>query len=387
MPYQQIFEYFSPTRLIAGRGAIAKIPDAIREQGLRRGLVVTDPGLVAAGVAGRVLDVLRGADVPFAVYGRVEANPPFANVDEAYGVYVKERCDYLIGLGGGSSMDVAKCAGVAVAHGGGWRDLIGIGRCRNRIPFLLCVPTTYGTGSEVTPFAVVTDVETKFKASIGSPLILPHAGVLDPDLSVGLPLPIAGATGMDALTHAIESYVALTANPISEGLALHAIRLIGENLRQAAVSDHHDEATERMLIASTVAGMAFSQTRLGNVHAMSHPVGGHFGVPHGVANAIILTRVMAYNRMACPQKFAEVARALGEPTDGLTAMEAAELSIEAVERLGRDVGIPDGLAQAGVKEEAIPVLAEDAMKSGNVLINPRKTGLKDIVRLYEESMG
>lgn len=386
MPYQQMFEYFSPTRLIVGRGAIGRVPDLIREQGVRRGLVVTDPGLVAAGVAGRVLDVLRGADVPFAVYDRVEANPPFANVDEAYGVYVKERCDYLIGLGGGSSMDVAKCAGAAAAHDGQWRDLIGIGKCRNRIPFLLCVPTTYGTGSEVTPFAVVTDVETKFKASIGSPLITAHAGVLDPDLSVGLPLPIAGATGMDALTHAVESCVALTANPISEGLALHAIRLIGENLRQAAASDHNDEATERMLIASTVAGMAFSQTRLGNVHAMSHPVGGHFGVPHGVANAIILTRVMAYNSMACPQKFAEVARALGEPLEGLTTMAAAAASVEAVRRLGRDVGIPDGLAKVGVKKEAIPVLAEDAMKSGNILINPRKTRIEDIIRLYEESM-
>lgn len=386
MSYQQMFEYFSPTRLIVGRGSIAKIPDLIREQGVRRGLVVTDPGLVAAGVAGRVLDALRGADAPFAVYDRVEANPPFANVDEAYGVYVKERCDYLIGVGGGSSMDVAKCAGVAAAHGGAWKDTIGIGKCRNRIPFLLCVPTTYGTGSEVTPFAVVTDVEARFKASIGSPLIVAHAGVLDPDLSVGLPLPIAGATGMDALTHAIESCVALTANPISEGLALHAIRLIGENLRQAAASDHNYEATERMLIASTVAGMAFSQTRLGNVHAMSHPVGGRFGVPHGVANAIILTRVMAYNLMACPQKFAEIARAIGEPKEGLTAMEAAEAGVEAVRRLGRDVGIPDGLAQVGVKREAIPTLAEDAMKSGNVLINPRKTRIEDIVRLYEESM-
>jgi alcohol dehydrogenase class IV len=141
-----------------------------------------------------------------------------------------------------------------------------------------------------------------------------------------------------------------------------------------------------MLIASTVAGMAFSQTRLGNVHAMSHPVGGHFGVPHGVANAIILTRVMAYNLIACPQKFAEVARALGEPVEGLTTMEAAELSVEAVRRLGRDVGIPDGLAEVGVTPEAIPALTGDAMKSGNILINPRKTGLQDIVRLYEESM-
>lgn len=386
MPFQQMFEYFSPTRLIAGRGAIARIPGVIREQGVRKGLVVTDPGLMAAGVAGRVMDALKEAKLPFSVYDRVEANPPFANVDAAYEVYVKDQCDYLIGLGGGSSMDVAKCAGVAAAHGGDWKDFIGIGKCRNRIPFLLCVPTTYGTGSEVTQYAVVTDVATKFKASIGSPLVIPHAGVLDADLSVGLPLPIAGATGMDALTHAIESYVALTANPISDGLALYAMRLIGENLRQAATSDHNHEATERMLIASAVAGMGFSQTRLGNVHAMSHAVGGRFGVPHGVANAILLTRVMAYNLTACPQKFAEVARALGAPVDGLTPVEAAEAGVEAVGRLGQDVGIPDGLGEVGVPPEAIPALAEDAMKSGNILINPRKTGLKDVVRLFEASV-
>lgn len=386
MSHQRMFEYFSPTRLVVGRGAIARIPDLVREQGVRRGLVVTDPGLVAAGIAERVMSVLREAQLSFSVYDRVEANPPFANVDAACEVYDRDRCDHLIGLGGGSSMDVAKCVGVAASHGGRWRDAIGIGKCRSRIPFLLCVPTTYGTGSEVTQYAVVTDVDTKFKASIGSPLIIPHVGVLDADLAVGLPLPVAGATGMDALTHAVESCVALTSNPISDGLALHAIRLIGENLRQAAVSDHNHEATERMLVASTVAGMGFSQTRLGNVHAMSHAVGGHFGVPHGVANAIILTRVMAYNRIACPQKFAEIARALGEPTDGLTLMEAAEVSVEAVQRLSRDVGIPEGLAQVGVKKEAIPALAGDAMKSGNILLNPRKTGLKDIVRLFEESM-
>ncbi len=380
------FEYLSPTRLIVGPNSISKIPDLIQERGLRKGLVVTDPGLAAAGIVDRVVYLLKDAKLPCEIFGRVEANPPFSNVEAAYRVFVEGHCDFLIGLGGGSPMDVAKGVGVAASHGGHIKELVGLGKCRNRIPFLLCIPTTYGTGSEVTPFAVITDKDLKLKATIGSPFIIPHAGVLDPDLSVSLPPSIAGATGMDALTHAIESYVALTSHVITEGLALHAIRLIGENLRKAVASHNDREATERMLVASTMAGMAFSQTRLGNVHAMSHPVGAHFGVPHGIANAILLTRVMAFNLMSCPAKFAMIANALGESHEGLTTVEAAESSLLAVEKLERDVDIPDGLGKVGVKSDAIPTLSQDAMKSGNVLINPRKTFLEDIVDLYEKTM-
>ena len=191
---------------------------------------------------------------------------------------------------------------------------------------------------------------------------------------------------MDALTHAIESYVSLMSNPISEGMALHAIRLISQNLRQAAYSDHNHEATQNMIIGSTMAGFAFSQTRLGNVHAMSHPVGGHYGVPHGIANSILLTRIMTYNRYACPEKFADIAAAMGEDVDGLGAVDASVLAVDAVQNLSDDVGIPATLGEAGAKAEGIPVMAEDAMKSGNIQVNPRKTTIKDVIALYEESM-
>ena len=253
------------------------------------------------------------------------------------------------------------------------------------IPFLLCVPTTYGTASEVTPFAVITD-DNHFKGTVAGPYVIPDVGILDADMAVALPLPIAAATGMDALTHAIESYVSLMSNPISEGMALHAIRLISQNLRQAAYSDHNHEATQNMLIGSTMAGFAFSQTRLGNVHAMSHPVGGHYGVPHGIANSILLTRIMAYNRCACPEKFADIASAMGEDVNGLSAVDASVLAVEAVQNLSDDVGIPATLSEAGAKTEGIHVMAEDAMKSGNIQVNPRKTTIKDIIALYEESM-
>jgi alcohol dehydrogenase class IV len=205
-------------------------------------------------------------------------------------------------------------------------------------------------------------------------------------MAVALPLPIAGATGMDALTHAVESYTSLSTNPISEGLALHAIRLISENLRQAAASDHNHHATEQMLIASNVAGIAFSQSRLGNVHAMSHPVSGHYGTAHGVANAILLTRIMDFNRIACPDRFAEIAAAMGADVEGLDEMEAAICAVEAVEDLARDVGIPESLTEVGANADGIPVMAEDAMKSPNIQINPRKTTLEDVIALYEASI-
>lgn len=379
------FTYFAPTRLIVGRGTVTEIPEIVARRGVKKPLLVTDPGLVKVGLVERVTAALDRAGLSYAVYDEVEANPPIRVVQACAEAYRAGGCDALIAVGGGSSMDTAKCAGVLAANGGEIESYFGIGKVKKRVPFLVCVPTTYGTASEVTPFAVVTD-DDSYKAAIGGPEIIPDLGILDSDMAVALPMPVAGATGMDALTHAVESYVARSSNPISEGLALHAIGLISTHLRQAASSDGNHHATEQMLIASTLAGLAFSQTRLGNVHAMSHPVSGHYGVPHGVANAILLTRIMAFNTVACPEKFSDIAVAMGENVGGLSPMQAAACAVEAVSSLGQDVGIPETLTEAGAVREGIPVMAEDAMKSGNIQVNPRKTELKDVVALYEESM-
>ena len=369
-----------------GRGTIGNVPQIVNEQQVKKAQIVTDRGLVQAGVVAHVTEILDKAHIAYSIYDGVEPNPPIRNVEECAAQYQSENCDFLLAIGGGSSMDVAKTSGVLVKHGGKITDyFIGEKPVPGPIPFLLCVPTTYGTASEVTPFAVITD-DNHFKGTVAGPFVIPDVGILDADMAVALPLPIAAATGMDALTHAIESYVSLMSNPISEGMALHAIRLISQNLRQAAYSDHNHEATQNMLIASTMAGFAFSQTRLGNVHAMSHPVGGHYGVPHGIANSILLTRIMTYNRYACPEKFADIAIAMGENVDGLRAVDASVLAVEAVQNLSDDVGIPATLGEAGAKAEGIPVMAEDAMKSGNIQVNPRKTTIKDVIALYEESM-
>jgi alcohol dehydrogenase class IV len=379
------FSFFAPTRLFSGRGALAKIPGILTEWGRKKPLVVTDPGLVKAGLAGRLVSLLDAEGVACAVYDGVEANPAVRVVHVCAERYAAEECDCLIAIGGGSAMDTAKAAGVVLANGGRIEDYFWPRKVKERGPFLLCVPTTYGTGSEVTPFAVITD-KNRYKAALIGPEILPDVGLLDSDMAVTLPLPIAAATGMDALTHAVESYVALATNPISQGLALHAISLISEHLRPAASSDANHEATQQMLIASTMAGLAFSQTRLGNVHAMSHPVSGHFGVPHGVANAILLPRVMAFNLIALPEAFAEIAAAMGQDVEGRAPMEAASCAVEAVSALERDIEIPETLTEAGVTAEDIPVLAEDAMKSGNIPINPRRTVQSDIEGLFEQAL-
>lgn len=386
MAFQDQFSYFGPTRLIMGRGTVGNIPELINEQQLKKAQIVTDKGLVAAGVVGQITTVLDNANISFSIYDGVEPNPPIKNVEECAAQYQSEGCDFLLAIGGGSSMDVAKTSGVLVTHGGNITDyFIGGKSVSGPIPYLMCIPTTYGTASEVTPFAVITD-NNNFKGTVPGPYVIPDIGILDADMAVALPQPIAAATGMDALTHAIESYVSQLSNPISEGMALHAIRLIAQNLRQASYGDHNHDATQNMLVASTMAGFAFSQTRLGNVHAMSHPVGGHYNVPHGIANSILLTRIMEYNRYACPEKFADIAAAMGEDVSGLSAIDASILAIEAVQNLSDDVGIPATLTDAGAKAEGIAVMAEDAMKSGNIQVNPRKTTIKDVIALYEESM-
>ena len=239
------YTYYAPTRLVVGRSAVReKVPGILASEG-SKGLIVTDHGLVQAGLVEQVTSALDSSSLAYAVYDGVKENPPADTVHECFDRYEAEGCDYLIAIGGGSSMDTAKCVGVLATHGGKVQDHFGLNTLKTRIPFLLCIATTYGTASEVTPFAVVTD--DNFKASIGDPNIIPHVGVLDSDMAVALPMPIAAATGMDALTHAIESYVSLVSNPISKGLALHAIRLISENLRQAASSDSNHHATEQML--------------------------------------------------------------------------------------------------------------------------------------------
>jgi alcohol dehydrogenase class IV len=382
LPYQNSYSFYSPTRLIVGRGSRSQTPDLLSERGLSAPLIVTDRGLVEAGVVELVTAKLEGLKTT--TYDGVLPNPPIKVVEECVEAYRDGQCDSIVIIGGGSSIDTAKCAGVIATNGGEIASYFGSGNVKKRMPFTIAIPTTYGTGSEVTPFAVITD-DNHFKAAVRGDEIIPDVGLLDSDLSVKLPLPVAAATGMDAMTHAIESYVANTSNALADASALQAIRIIAENLRQAASNDYNHDATEQMLVASTLAGIAFSQTLLGNVHAMSHPVSGHYGVPHGVANAVLLTRIMDFNLIACPNRFAEIACVLGEEVSEMSEMEAGEIAVDTIEQMNAELGIPENLAEAGADAEGIPVMAEDAMKSINIQLNPRKTSLDDVIALYEQA--
>jgi alcohol dehydrogenase len=276
-------------------------------------------------------------------------------------------------------MDVAKTVAVRVTNDLDIRTLEGPDKFRNDPLPVIAVPTTAGTGSEVTPFAVITNRQQKYKLTIISQRIIPKVAVLDPKLIANLPASIAASTGLDALTHAIESYTSLFGSIYSDAFAEKAIDLIGNNLRRFVANRKNEEAAGAMLIASLFAGLAFAHARLGNAHAMAHPLSGFFDVPHGVANAILLPYIMEYNRIAVPEKFERIAQLLGEEwtSDG---------AVLAVKKLNSDLGIPHTLSEVGVQAEAIEAMTADAMKSGNVLANPRQTGSSEIQQLYRLAM-
>jgi alcohol dehydrogenase len=383
MPLKTSFDWRAPTHLVYGPGSIKRLPELVPS---KRCLVVTDSGLKAAGIVDHVCTQLKRGKIDYVVYDKVVGNPPARCVRDGNELYTSEKCNGIVGLGGGSSMDVAKMIGVLAANGGRIESYVAPAEIKKSIPHLVCVPTTYGTGSEVTPFAVVTNKRRKTKDPVVGGKIIPSVGILDAELSVALPAILGGSTGMDALTHALESYINLLATPITEAVALGAIELIGENLRLACANDHELEATQNMLNASAMAALAFSQTRLGIVHAMSHPVGGHFDVHHGMANAILLPVVCEYNLTSRLGKFAQIADALGADTDGLTEYEAAHVAIDTILELNRDVGIPERLSQVGVKAAAVAAMAKDSMLSANIAVNPRKVDEIGIRQLYKNAL-
>ncbi len=386
MDLSRSYSWEIPTRLIFGPGSSRQAGEQLKRLGGSKALVVTDRGVEAAGILGGLFEGLSAANVSYALYTGVEPNPSIRCVAEAAALYEAEGCDCLLGVGGGSSMDTAKAAGAMIANPGvDLRDMEGTGKVPNPIAPMIAVPTTCGTGSEVTVAAVITDTERHYKIPILSPFLSPKVALIDGSLVTRLPGPVVAATGMDALCHAIESYTNLNTNPISDALDVKAISLIAEWIRPATANANL-EAMSHMLLAATMAGMGFSNTRLTIVHSMSQPVGGHYGVPHGVANAILLPLVMEFNLIGNPHRFADVARAMGEDTTGLTPMEAARLSVQAVRQLSKDLGIPESFKPFGVKEESIPALVEDSMRSGNVPVNPVRVTREALAEILRKSM-
>ncbi len=380
----QTFVFQAPTQLIFGPGALAQLVEATTGLG-ERVLAVSDPGVAAAGILDRVVAPLRASGRHTEIATDVEPNPSVETVERALDAYRRAGCRWVLAVGGGSAMDVGKAVALLAAHPGSIRDYEGIGKVPGPTVPLVCVPTTAGTGSEVTVFTVITDRQRKFKMTIGSSHLLPRVAVCDPELTVSMPQPLTAATGMDALTHAVECYTNTVYHPVAKALAMEAIRLIGGALRRAYANGRDLSARTQMLLASTMAAMAFARTRLGNVHAMSHPVGAHFDVPHGMANALLLPYVMDWNLPGCLDTFPTVAEALGEDVRGLSPRAAAEVAVDTVRQLARDLSIPERLRDVGVTRDGLAAMTDDAMKSGNVQVNPRATNRDEMLALFERA--
>ena len=366
---------------ITGPGSLADIPARLTRYGARRPLVVASRRQCADPAFQQMLSRLEG----YTLFSDIQPNPPVSTVEAAAALYRQAHCDSLVAVGGGSPMDTAKAAAALVVRPGkAPEQLAGLLKVRRAIPPFIAVPTTAGTGSETTIAAVVTGAD-HHKYAINDLCLIPRCAVLDPLLTVSLPPHTTAETGMDALTHAVEAYISKDANPVTDAAAIQAIRLIARNLRQAVALGSNLKARENMAYASLLAGMAFNNANLGYVHAMAHQLGGLYDMPHGVANAVLLPHVARYNLIANPEKFADIAEFMGENTDGLSTMDAAELAIRAIARLSADIGIPQHLRELGVKEADFPYMAEMALKDGNAFSNPRKGNEKEIAGIFRQA--
>lgn len=386
MDLSRVYTWQMPAKLFFGPGCSKMAGTELKKMGGSKALIVTDKGVEGAGILGGIQEALVEAGVTYALFTGVEPNPSIRCVMHAVEAYQADGCDCLLAVGGGSSMDTAKACGAVVNNPGlAVQDMEGPEKFPNPIPPFVAVPTTCGTAAEVTPTSVITNHETHYKFPIFSPYIFSKVALIDGNLLTKLPSHVIAATGMDALCHALESYTNLNTNPISDALDMQAITIIGKWLRPA-VANGNLEAMSQVVLAATMAGMAFSNTRLTIVHSLSQPVGAFYNVPHGVANAVLLPLVMEFNLLGNAQRFSDVAQALGEETFGLTPMEGARLAVKAVRELSEDIGIPKNFQSYGMREEDIPALIDDAMKSGNIPVNPVKVTREALATILKRSM-
>ncbi|GAA0864609.1 iron-containing alcohol dehydrogenase [Paraclostridium tenue] len=381
----RMYDYLVPSVNFMGPGCLKVIGERAKMLGGKKVLIVTDKFLRTQknGAVEQTIKYLTQEGIEVVIYDGTEPNPKDTNVADGLKIYKDENCDMIVTVGGGSSHDCGKGIGIAATHKGDLYEYAGIETLTNALPPILAVNTTAGTGSEVTRHCVITNTKTKVKYVIVSWRNLPLVSFNDPELMVGKPAGLTAATGMDALTHAVEAYVSKDANPVTDASAIQAIKLIANNLRQAVAMGENLEARTNMAYASLLAGMAFNNANLGYVHAMAHQLGGLYDMPHGVANAMLLPHVCKYNIISNPQKFADIAEFMGENIDGLSVHEAAEKAIDAMFRLSKDIGIPTSLKEKGIKEEDFEYMAEMALKDGNAFSNPRKGNKQDIINIFK----
>ncbi|MGI6098020.1 MAG: iron-containing alcohol dehydrogenase [Dethiobacteria bacterium] len=378
------FAFGTPSSIIFGAGTMEQQLGAqVKKLNGSRVFILTDPGIAKVGILEKVQQILKKEGFEVGVYDQVVPEPPIETVDKIAEEVKDNAYDLLVGLGGGSAMDVTKVVSILVTNGGSARDYTGSDKIKKPGLPTIMLPTTAGTGSEVTKIAIFSFPEEEVKKGIVSPHLFATAAIVDPSLTYKLPPNLTAYTGMDAFIHAAESYISKNANKFTEGLSLIAIDLIAKNLRTAVSDGDNAEARYNMSLGSLIAGIAFGNAGVGAVHAMAYPLGGQFHLPHGLANTLMLRYVMEYNVVSCLDKFAVIAEAMGENTEGLSVREAAFKAIEAMINLAKDTNVPTRLRDVNIPKEAIPKMAAAGINETRLLSNnPRKLTQKDLEDIY-----
>ena len=376
-------EFIVPGEIISGSGALDMAENALKLLG-KKALIVTDKVMIDLGNCAKVEKALTNQGIEYSIYSDICGEPTDTMIEKGLQIYKDENCDFLVALGGGSPIDSMKAIGSLVVNGGSISDYMGK-VIDVKMPPMAAIPTTAGTGSEVTAFSVITDTSRNYKLTVFSYELLPKYALLDPEMIMSVPPMVAASCGIDALIHAWEAYTSLGASPFSDAMAEKAMELIGGNIRRFVANRKDEEAACAMMSGSMFAGIAFAWARLGDVHAMSHPVSAFFGVQHGVANSILLPVIVEYNALADHGRYEKIYNYISEEKEPVKDFKP-EMLVEEIKKLNASLGIPKTLSEVGVTEDKIPQMAADAMKSGNIAANPRQTTLKDVEMLYRKAL-
>ena len=376
-----------PPTIITGAGSAEKVGEQAKRLGTSRALIVTDPGILKIGYADQISKNLHNAGITSTIFSDVTPDPTLQNVSDGLTQYCGENCNIIVSVGGGSAIDCGKGIAIKLTNDGEFADYMGVDKIPNTGAPQIAIPTTAGTGSEVSKVTVITDTERNVKMMLSSSCLLASVAIVDPLLSLTTPSHLTAAVGVDALTHAIEAYISKRSQPLTDALALKAIRLISGSLRQAWADGENISARTDMMLGATIAGMAFSNSSVALVHGMSRPIGAYFHIHHGLSNAVLLLDVMEFSVVGAPQRFADIAEAMGEQIEGLSQMKQADAAITAVERLVNDINMPR-LGQIGIDtekfDEVVEKMTEDAIASGSPANNPRQASQEEITALYRK---
>ena len=384
---EQVYGFYIPTVTLMGVGAHKQLGAQIKTLGGEKPFIVTDKGITRAGITKQIVELIeKDTGLTPVVFDETVPNPTDTNVADGLKAYQESGCGMIVSLGGGSAHDCAKGIGIVSTNGGTIHDYEGVDQSTQSMPPFIALNTTAGTASEMTRFCIITDTQRKVKMAIVDWRVTPNVAVNDPLLMMGMPSALTAATGMDALTHAVEAYVSTIATPVTDACALKAIELVSQHLRAAVANGSDLEARDKMAYAEYLAGMAFNNASLGYVHAMAHQLGGFYDLPHGVCNAILLPHVEGFNLIARMERFVDIAEAMGENVVGLSTRAAADMALSAIKTLSDDVGIPTGLAELGVKQEDLKIMAENAKKDACGLTNPRTCTLDDVIEIYKQAL-